>query len=98
MLAAVVLAVVLVAPVAVRAEPIDISKFACREFLELTDDEQRMLLFWLHGYASAHADTTALDNEQFLQGAEQRLAQCRADPSRLLIPDFARAPQPRTPR
>ncbi|MBN8938370.1 MAG: hypothetical protein J0H01_02725 [Rhizobiales bacterium] len=98
LLAAMTLAIVAAAPMAARAEPVDMSKFTCRELLDLTGDEQRLLLFWLHGYASAHADTAALDNEQFLKGADERLAQCRADPSRLLIPGFARAPQPLTPR
>lgn len=85
LLAATSIAAFLIAPVAARAEKLDMSTVTCEQLAGMTEDQVAWYLIWLDGWLAGQADDTTLDVEALGAQIDGIAKECQENPSLSVI-------------
>jgi acid stress chaperone HdeB len=69
------------APIAAKAETLDLATMSCKQFVESGSDEIKMVLTWLDGWYKGDSDDAIIDTEVFVSNAKKFGAYCGANPN-----------------
>ena len=79
---AILLAAALVLPsVLAHAVVLDLSSMTCKQFVEGSPDEIKMVLTWMDGWYKGDSDEAIIDTDVFVANARKFGAFCAASPS-----------------
>jgi acid stress chaperone HdeB len=79
---AILLAAALVLPsVPAQAVVLDLSTMTCKQFIEGSPDEIKMVLTWMDGWYKGDSDEAIIDTDVFVANAKKFGTFCAANPS-----------------
>ena len=65
----------------VKAVVLDLSTMSCRQFIESSPDEIKMVLTWMDGWYKGDQDEAIVDTDVFVENAKKFGTYCAAHPS-----------------
>ena len=74
-------AAVVMPSVPARAVVIDLSTMSCKQFIESSPDEIKMVLTWMDGWYKGDSDEAIIDTEVFVANAKKFGTFCAANPA-----------------
>jgi acid stress chaperone HdeB len=74
-------AVLMLSSVPAHAVVIDLSTMSCKQFVEGSPDEIKMVLTWMDGWYKGDSDDAIIDTEVFVENAKKFGAYCAANPT-----------------
>ena len=72
---------VLLPPAPARAVVLDLSTTSCKQFVEASQDEIKMVLTWMDGWYKGDSDEAIIDTEVFVENARKFGAFCGRNPT-----------------
>jgi acid stress chaperone HdeB len=74
-------AALMLSSVPAHAVVIDLSTMSCKQFVEGSPDEIKMVLTWMDGWYKGDSDDAIIDTEVFVENAKKFGAYCAANPT-----------------
>jgi acid stress chaperone HdeB len=79
-------AILLAAALALTAAPahavvLDLSTMTCKQFIEGSQDEIKMVLTWMDGWYKGDSDEAIIDTDVFVENAKKFGTYCAANPT-----------------
>jgi acid stress chaperone HdeB len=71
----------LFAPAPARAVVLDLSTMSCKQFVEASQDEIKMVLTWMDGWYKGDSDEAIIDTDVFVENAKKFGAFCGRNPT-----------------
>ena len=64
-----------------KATVLDLSTMTCKQFVEGSEDQIKMVLTWLDGWYNGDEDEAIIDTDKFVANAKQFGGVCAANPT-----------------
>jgi acid stress chaperone HdeB len=68
-------------PIPAHAVVLDLSTMSCKQFVDGSPDEIKMVLTWMDGWYKGDSDEAIIDTDVFVENAKKFGAYCGANPT-----------------
>jgi acid stress chaperone HdeB len=75
----------MLSPVPARAVVLDLSTMSCKQFVESSPDEIKMVLTWMDGWYKGDSEEAIIDTDVFVENAKKFGAFCGKNPTLSIV-------------